>query len=406
MDIATKNQNRKTTLAIFRRTPLMSSTEAATATGLSRSTAHRAIEFLRKKNLVLVSGKRSTGDASGKKPALLCLNANYRHILCIQIEIGGLNAGIADLKGRLLAETSTPFQPDSPLDAVLGHMKAAYKNMCAQLRLSSDDFAGMAVGCNGVVDLDNGILVSAPNFPSWGNAVPLVAKLRAIFKTMPSIFIDNSNRFDAYAEYRIGQAQGVRDFLVIDGHYDGFGGGLVVNGSLWRGRMSLAGEIGHLTVSTENGRPCYCGASGCLEAMASMRSLEEAAMAAAGKKRKSTLFSPPAPLSPTYRGIYDAANTGDKYAQSLVADQAKWLAVGINCITLIFAPEMVILQGKFVEGGAFLLQCVKERLGTLGLPRIADKVGVVYSHLGHDRCLIGQAHFVADAFFDTPDLYE
>jgi Transcriptional regulator/sugar kinase len=406
MDTVTKTQNRKAALTAFKTTALLSSTEVANATGLSRSTAHRAIEFLRKKNLVLVSGKRSSNDASGKKPLLLCLNANYRYVLCFQIQIAGLSAGITDLKGRILAETSIAFQPDTTLPVVLSHMETMYAELRAQLNLADKDFAGMAVGCNGVVDSEKGIIVSSPNFPSWGNQVPLVNQLRERFMHIPYIYIDNSNRFAAYAEYCAGQAKGIPNFLVIDGHYDGFGGGLVVEGSLWRGRQSLAGEIGHLPVDATGSHACACGARGCLEATASMKALEEAARAGAAKNGNSLLFSQAPASELNYKKVLAAANSGDKYAQSLVSDQAKWLAMGMNSIALLFAPDLIILQGNFKEGGAFLLQSVRKHIEKLGLPRIADKVEVVYSHLGSDRCLIGQAHFIADAYFDNSEIYQ
>ncbi len=406
MDTATKTQNRKAALAAFRAAPLMSSTEVATATGLSRSTAHRAIEFLRKKNLVLVSGKRSSNDASGKKPLLLCLNANYQHVLCFQINISGLSAGITDLKGRLLAETSVAFVPDSSLPTVLAHMESMYTELRGQLNLSDKDFAGMAVGCNGVVDSEKRIVVSSPNIPTWGNQVPLVKLLKERFQHIPRICIDNTNRFSANAEYCAGQAKGIPNFLVIDGHYDGFGGGLVVEGSLWRGRQSLAGEIGHLPVDATGTHACACGAKGCLEATASMKALEETARAGLAKNRDSLLFAQSRPTELTYKKVLAAANSNDKYAKSLVSDQAKWLAMGMHSIALLFAPDLIILQVDFKEGGAFLLHSIKKHGEKLGLPRISDKIDVVYSLLGNDRYLIGQAHFIADAYFDNPSIYE
>lgn len=405
MNTVTKTQNRKITLSAFRAVPLLSSTEVATATNLSRSTAHRAIEFLRKKNLLLVSGKRSSGDASGKKPLLLCINANYRHIFCVDIQIAGLHAGIADLKGKLLAESTAVFKQNSSLDSVLSHMESLYTDLRDQLNLTDDGFAGMAVGSNGVVDMEKGIVVSAPNFPSWGNHVPLLKQLNKRFGHMPTIFIDNSNRFSAYAEYRVGQARGNPNFFAIAGHHDGFGGGLVVDGSPWRGRQSLAGEIGHVPVDGRNGRICACGARGCLEATASMKILEKTAMAGLAEHPDSMLATEIPPSDLTYKKIYAAAAMGDKYAKALVKEQGEWLAMGINSMALLFSPGLVILQGNFKEGGPLLLHSILTHIAKLGLPRIQNKIDVVYSHLGNDRCLIGQAHFIADAFFEDPALY-
>lgn len=406
MDNITKIMNRKAILDAFRRTQYMSSTEASEAAGQSRSTGHRAVEFLRKRDLLVVSGKGQSTDSGGKKPLLLTLNANYRHMLCFHIYVGGMTAGITDLKGRLLAENSVFFPPNSPLDLVLAHMKDSYENMSASLRLKEKDFAAVAVGCNGVVDSDTGILAGSPGFSSWGNNIPMGDLVAEMFKAPPSIFIDNANRFDAYAEYRIGQAHGLRNFITLDGHIDGLGAGVVMDGKLWRGRHRLAGEIGHIAVDPAGGVLCACGAKGCLEAIASMTALENAARSGYQRNRKSAVFSRTAPADVTYKIIYNAANAGDAFARTLVSNQAGWLAMGVNAAAMLLDPDAVILQGTFTKGGDFLIQELGRKFAELGLPGIRDKVEILCSNLGRERCLIGQAHFAADIFFESADLYE
>lgn len=406
MDRTTKIANRKTALDAFRRTHHMSSSEGSEVAGQSRSTAHRAIEFLCRKKLLLVAGKGQSTDNGGKKPLLLALNATYRHVLCFHIQVGGLTAGITDLRGRLIAESSVFFPPDSPLDLVMGHMKNAYENMSGGLQLKEKDFAGVAVGCNGVADVDSGILSSSPNFRSWGNDIPLKSLVERIFKSPPPVFIDNSNRFDAYAEFRVGLARDIRNFIILDGHRDGLGAGVVVDGALWRGKRRLAGEIGHITVEAASEHLCTCGARGCLEALVSMTVLEKAARAGYRDNRKSLIFSRTPPDNVSYITIYNAANAGDPFARQLVEDQAGWLAMGINAAAMILDPDAVILQGTFAKGGDFLLHALNEQVARLGLPRLKDKVEILHSNLGRDRCLIGQAHYVADIFFQAPALYE
>lgn len=406
MDLTTKTLNRKTVLDVFRKAHYLTWTEVSEIALLSPSTVHRAIEVLRKKNLLIVAGKGQSTDSGGKKPLLLSLNATYRYILCFHIMIDGVTTGITDLKGRLLAENSVFFPPNSPLNIVLSHMKQSYESLSAGLGLKEQNFAGVAIGCNGVVDAGGGMLASAPNFSSWGNDIPLRNLAGKMLRTPPPIYIDNANRFDAYAEYRVGQARDVGNFMIIDGHADGFGAGVVIDGKLWRGKRHLAGEFGHITADPESDRVCYCGAKGCLEAVASMAALEEAARAGYQQNRKSGIFSRTPPGEVTYKAIYNAANTGDAFARGLVSAQASRLAVGLNAAAILLDPDVIILQGSFTKGGDFLLQALNEKIAGLGLPRIKDKVEILYSNLGRDRCLIGQAHYVADIFFQDPGLYE
>lgn len=406
MELTTKTSNRKTVLDIFRKAQYLTWTEVSDTAGLSPSTVHRAIEFLRKKNLLIVAGKGQSTDSGGKKPLLLSLNATYRYVLCFQIQIEGVTTGITDLKGRLLAENSVFFPANSRLDVVLSHMKQSYESLSASLNLKEQHFAGVAIGSNGVVDAGGGMLSSAPNFPSWGNDIPLSNLAGEMFRTPPPIYIDNANRFDAYAEYRVGLARDVDNFMIIDGHADGFGAGIVIEGKLWRGKRNLAGEFGHLTADPASERICYCGAKGCLEAVASMAALEESAREGHAGNGKSRIFARTPPEEVTYKAIYNAANIGDAFARELVTQQAARLAVGLNAAAILLDPDVIILQGSFTKGGDFLLQALGEKIARLGLPRIRDKVEILYSTLDRDRCLIGQAHYVTDIFFQNPDLYE
>lgn len=406
MEQSSKIMNRQAVLDVFRRTQRMSSTEVSETANQSRSTAHRAVEFLRRKNLLLVSGKGQSTDSGGKKPLLLGLNATYRHVLCFHIHTTGLTAGIADLRGRLITEHSVFFPQDSPLDFVLSSMKSAYENMANGLRLKEKDFAGVAVGCNGVADVDSGVLTGSPNFPSWGNGIPLRNLVAGFFESPPPVLIDNSNRFGAYAEFRVGLAQDIRNFITMDGHLNGVGAGVVIDGVLWRGRHRLSGEFGHIVVDPGSDRVCSCGARGCLEAIASMAVLEESARAGYPRHKKSLVFSRTPPDEVTYKKIYNSANADDSFAQQLVQKQAGWLAIGIHATAMLLDPDAVILQGSLAKGGDFLIHALNEQIARLGLPRLGNKVTILHSNLGRDRCLVGQAHYVADIFFRDPALYE
>lgn len=408
MELTSKALNRKTVLDVFRNSQYMTWTEVSEATGQSPSTVHRAIEFLRKKNLLVVAGKGPSTDNGGKRPLLLTLNGTYRYILCFYIQIDAVSTSITDLRGSFLVEKTVSFPQNSSLQTVLDHMRQSFENLAAGLDLKESDFAGAAVGSNGVVDALAGMLSSAPNFSSWGNNIPLKNLVEGIFQTKsaPPVHVDNSNRFDAYAEYRVGQARGVDNFMIINGHADGFGAAFVIDGKLRRGKHNLAGEFGHLTIDPKSKRICYCGARGCLESIASMVALEEEARNGFQDNRKSSMFSHIHPDEVSYMGIYNSANAGDAFARELVAKQAGHLAIGLSAAAILVDPDVVILQGSFVAGGDFLLDTLRKKCAELGLPRIENKLKILYSSLPRDKYRIGQAHYVADIFFQTPEFFE
>lgn len=402
----TKRENRKSVLDAFRTTTISTVAEAAELCGLSRATAHRVVEFLRKKNLLLAIGKGASTDEGGKKPTLLTLNAGYKYILCYQILQNALMAAISDMRGKLLTESSYAFPDNTPLDTILGLMKSAYGTMTSGLHLEFDNFAGIVVGSHGITDWRDGIVSGSAYFTSWGADIPFSRLVADLFPGSIPVHIDNWNRYDAYAEMRIGLGRGVDNFMVIDGEVSGIGAGVVLNGELWRGNRFLAGEIGHMTVDSTGQRTCTCGAKGCLEIMASMNALVDSARAGYADHKQSLLFANRAPDEISYRDVYDSANAGDRLAQKAVADQARWLAIAIANVSLAADPDLVILQGPFAKGGDYFFEQIRLHLDATGLPQIKKAVGIAASPFGRERGLVGGALYVADRFFVDPALYQ
>ncbi len=401
----TKLENRRLVLDAFRIHQVTTVAEAAELSGLSRATAHRVADYLRERQFLIPVGKGMSGEVGGKKPTLLVFNSGYRYVLCYQMLANSLLAAIADLGGKLLAEHSVVFPENSALDLLLHHMERAYATMSAGLHLRIANFAGVVVGCHGVTNSQAGTISSSPYYPVWGSDIPIRDLTANLFDAPVPVYIDNSNRYDAYAELRVGQARGRKNFIIIDGETDGLGAGLVINGELWRGGRFLSGEIGHMTVDPTGARACTCGGRGCLETMASMNSLVQAARDGYAGNRKSLLFKRLTPGEVSHRDIYDAANAGDKFAKAIVDDHARWLGIGIANTLLVADPDLVVLQGPYSLGGDYLVERLHHHIDRAGLPRMRKDIEIVMSKFGRERGIVGSAHYVADDFFDNPELY-
>lgn len=401
----TKIENRRQVLDAFRKGQIATVAEAAKICSVSSATAHRIAEFLRSKKFLLPVGKGVSGEDGGKKPTLYVFNAGFKYILCYQMLANSLLSAVSDMSGRLLAENSVSFQENAPLKLVLHHMARAYENMSAGPYLGIDNFAGVVVGCHGVTNSTEGVILSSPYFPSWGSSIPFSRLAAKLFEKPIPIYIDNSNRYDAYAEMRMGQARDRKSFIVIDGETDGLGAGLMLGGTLWRGGRFLSGEIGHMTVDPTGARACTCGGRGCLETMASMNSLVAGARGGYSGNRRSLLFQKMKPGEISYIDVYDAANAGDAFARDVVEEQARWLAIGIANTVLVADPDLVILQGPYSRGGDFFVRMLHRHIDRAGLPRMQKNIEIVCSKFGRERGLVGAAHYVADLFFEHQELY-
>jgi len=183
----------------------------------------------------------------------------------LAVDVGGtkLAAGLVAREGVVLARATTPTPTTDDPEAVF----AALEEVVAEVRAGAgpevEEPVACGVGCGGPMTA-GGELVSPLNIPAW-RRFPLGARV-AEATGLPT-FVDNDAKALALAEGWRGAAAGYRHFLAMVVS-TGVGGGVVVDGRLLDGALGNAGHIGHVIVEPA-GRPCACGARGCLEAEAS-----------------------------------------------------------------------------------------------------------------------------------------
>jgi glucokinase len=178
----------------------------------------------------------------------------------LAIDVGGtkLAAGVVDATGRLLNRRVTPTPRDLDADALLRVLLDLVDDLPGLDRIDA-----CGVGCGGPMTA-GGTLVSPLNIPAWRD-FPLRDRLAR--HTGLHVVLDNDAKALALGEGWVGAARGAHDYLgmVVS---TGIGGGIVLGGVLLDGATGNAGHIGHVNVEAD-GRPCACGARGCLEAEAS-----------------------------------------------------------------------------------------------------------------------------------------
>jgi predicted NBD/HSP70 family sugar kinase len=230
----------------------------ATATGLTRATVSALVDDL------IAGGLLSEHDpaprtGAGRPAAGLALAPDGPAGLGLEINVDYLAAGVVDLTGavrhRFVAHADQrPLSPSAALGA-LGELAGRAREAAAADGLA---LAGAALAVPGLVTPD-GLVRLAPNL-GWQD-VDAPALLRAVpaLADLP-ITVDNEANLAALGELR---ADGEQTFLYVSGEI-GIGAGIVLDGELYRGGRGWSGEIGHVTVFPD-GRPCRCGANGCLE---------------------------------------------------------------------------------------------------------------------------------------------
>src|SRR5215211_2535184 len=189
------------------------------------------------------------------------------------IDIGGtkIAAGVVTGDGRILDRTRVPTPPDDQAATL-----AALLAVVDELRARNPGVEAIGLGAAGLVEWPGGIARWAPH-----NSYRRLELRRLLHERtgLPTI-VDNDANVAAWAEARFGAGEGSRD-LVLIAVGTGIGGGLVLDGKVYRGATGMGAELGHMLVDVD-GAPCACGRTGCLEAMASGSALGRYGREAAG----------------------------------------------------------------------------------------------------------------------------
>ncbi|SNY30602.1 Sugar kinase of the NBD/HSP70 family, may contain an N-terminal HTH domain [Paractinoplanes atraurantiacus] len=240
----------------------------AGATGLTRATVSALVDDLIAGGLLTEQGPAPRNGA-GRPATALALSPDGPAGLGLEINVDYLAACVVDLTGAVRYH----FMDRSPTLAGLGELAARARAAAAEDGLA---LAGAALAVPGLV-APGGLVRVAPNL-GWQDVDPIAYLRRTPALADLPITVDNEANLAALGELRAGD--GEPTFVYVSGEV-GIGAGIVIDGDLYRGGRGWSGEIGHVTVYPD-GRPCRCGANGCLEQYAGAAMVaEDPALAAA-----------------------------------------------------------------------------------------------------------------------------
>lgn len=299
-------------------------------------------------------------------------------------KIYGVRLDGSEVTGDTKVKTPTSGGPIGVVDAIV--------KVIAALGGAPGDAVG--VGAPGVVDVERGIVMTAPNLPGWIDPFalgPSVSETSGI----ETVVVDNDVNAGTLAELRLGAGRGASELLgVFVG--TGVGGGIVLDGQLRRGRRGLAGEIGHVVV-TADGRTCSCGGRGHLEAYAGRSGMERRARELEAEGHDTLLFELARAKRMTSSVWAKALAAGDAVAITLIDEAVCALGRAIAATIVTLDLELIVVGGGLADrlGPAFVgrvEQAVRsERFGG------DSPVRVVPAELGDRAGAVGAALIAAEA---------
>ncbi len=308
--------------------------------------------------------------------------------LWIGIDVGGshMAAGLVDSVGRLLARTQVKTPRPAIVDETLDLMATAVKDTLRTAGYSLEDVKGIGAGFPGGIDTEKGIVTLAPNL-GWRNE-PVASKLRELLGR--PVVIDNDANAAVAGEAFTGAGKGKKHILMIT-LGTGIGGGLFLNGELYRGFTGFAGEVGHIVIDPE-GPLCACGQKGCFETFG-------AGPAIATRAEKYLLETNGSLLHKwrkegagrlSVKMIFDAARMGDEVALEVAKETGEYIGIGLSSLLNLINPEIVVIGGSISRAGEVLLQPIRESIAKHALVGVKG-TPVVQAALGNDAGVIGAA---------------
>jgi glucokinase len=317
--------------------------------------------------------------------------------LILAVDLGGTKVATAliNIRGKILSHNEEPTCQQGPEAGINQIVRLLQQYL--QSSLTSQQIKGIGVGIPAVLRQDDDLVIWAPNLKDWHNVA-----LRPALEERLGIptYIEYDGHTAVLGEWWQGAGRGYRSIaMVIVG--TGIGGGLILDGKLYRGFNRLAGAAGWFALTSDAAEYSPRGSSlGHWESLAAGVGIADRAKELLPSHPASSLNGK-APL--TARDIFEHARTGDPFALECVEKTASILGIGVANIVSLINPEIVILGGSVGRQGDLLEERIREVVLRWAQPISAKSVVFRSSELGGMAGLYGAAYAVLDRTGQKPD---
>lgn len=308
--------------------------------------------------------------------------------LVCAVDLGGTNlrAANVDRNGQIHERVRCATPRSIPAEKVVSAIAAAVRECEIKSSTRGAHVGGVSVAIPGSVHVETGVVLNAPNIPSLPGFELAPALERAVGRP---VLIENDANAAALGEMWQGAARGHQTILCLT-LGTGVGGGIILDGKLWRGADGTAGEIGHTIVEPFGGVKCKCGNTGCLEAYASATAIVRMTREALTQQPSSLLHST-AKDDLTSERVFSAASTGDQLALQVFQRMGVYLGIAMSNLVNILNPEMIVVGGGVSAAWELFAGHARAEVMKRAFPVPAQRCQIVRAECGDDAGLIGAA---------------
>ena len=301
-------------------------------------------------------------------------------------DLGGTHLRVAtvDRDGKVYHRHMQPTpKAEKPNEIVRALMDAVHE---AEIKTAEEGgvISAVSLAVPGTVNVAEGVVVKAPNVPCL-DGFRLAAALESELDW--PVILENDANAAAIGEMWRGAGRGHRTLICVT-LGTGVGGGIILDGKLWRGADGSAAEIGHIGVDPFAGVACMCGSRGCLEVYASATAIVRMTREARPRYPNSILHNTE---DLTSQKIYQAGREGDELAIEVFRRMGVYLGIGLASLINVLNPEIVVIGGGLSNGWDLFEKHMRQQVIERAFPIPARRVKIVRAECGDDAGLLGAA---------------
>lgn len=318
-----------------------------------------------------MTASKSKGDL---QPVVFAADLGGTHLRVATVDLDG------QIHNRQMQPTPQAERPNEIVRALLEAIREAEASAAA----SGRQITAISVAVPGTVNVAEGVVVKAPNVPCL-DGFRLGAALASELEW--PVVLENDANAAAIGEMWRGAGRG-RHTMICVTLGTGVGGGIILDGKLWRGVDGSAAEIGHIGLDPFAGVACTCGSRGCLEVYASATAIVRMTRESRPRYPNSILHNTE---DLTSQKIYEAGKAGDELAIEIFRRMGVYLGIGLASLINVLNPEVVVIGGGLSNGWDLFEKHMHQQVLERAFPIPAARVKILRAECGDDAGLLGAA---------------
>lgn len=359
-----KTENRRTVLMLLRREKLMTISEIAAVTGMSRTTALKTVDFLVNKGYVCSAGKGASTTEGGKKPELYSVSNDFSYVLCIDVSENALEGTVFNMDGELTdnnAKCRIGISEKASVENIADNVFLAFRLLSEKMEIKRDRISSVMIGCDRTDDAEK-----------------LRGPVKKRLEGIDDVRIDARIRFAAFSETEDEDGENRGDMCALNA---GGNGGCCV---LYNGRVfGRRGLSTHQIIDMSSEEICpKCGRRGCFESLVSVCGRLGADSA---------------------QDVFEAANTGIRPAQEKLEKIIDAFSVYICNMALAQNVGTFVLFGEYSTAGTFFYSQLRMRVEKLLPGRTINIIAARKTMTA--SMLAGAAKYASESFFENEKTY-